>query len=105
MEYGYDITQPPTWIGFKNFQRLIEDKTFWQTLKNTVLYLVVRGADTGDRTPYPRHFSQPKAQRHSLVSRCLLHACRRLHGSRRHRLEMAVCRKRAAELFGVGGDA
>ena len=40
MEYGYDITQPPTWIGFKNFHRLLEDKTFWQTLKNTVLYLV-----------------------------------------------------------------
>ncbi|MGB3298552.1 MAG: sugar ABC transporter permease [Phormidesmis sp.] len=40
MEYGYDVTQPPTWVGFKNFQRLIEDKTFWQTLKNTVLYLV-----------------------------------------------------------------
>ena len=40
MEYGYDVTQPPTWIGFKNFHRLIEDKTFWQTMKNTVLYLV-----------------------------------------------------------------
>ncbi len=40
MEYGYDITQPPTWVGFKNFQRLMEDQTFWQTLKNTVLYLV-----------------------------------------------------------------
>ncbi|PZO51944.1 MAG: lactose ABC transporter permease [Phormidesmis priestleyi] len=40
MEYGYDVTQPPEWVGFENFQRLMRDKTFWQTLKNTVLYLV-----------------------------------------------------------------
>lgn len=40
MEYGYDVTQPPEWVGFDNFQRLMKDKTFWQTLKNTVLYLV-----------------------------------------------------------------
>ncbi len=40
MEYGYDVTQPPTWVGLDNFQRLLKDKTFWQTLENTVLYLV-----------------------------------------------------------------
>ena len=40
MEYGYDVTQPPTWVGLKNFQRLISDDTFWQTLQNTVVYLV-----------------------------------------------------------------
>ncbi|MEL6815122.1 MAG: sugar ABC transporter permease, partial [Cyanobacteria bacterium J06598_3] len=40
MEYGYDVTQPPTWVGLENFQRLIKDKTFWQTLKNTVVYLI-----------------------------------------------------------------
>lgn len=40
VEYGYDLTQPPEWVGLDNFQRLMKDKTFWQTLKNTVLYLV-----------------------------------------------------------------
>ena len=40
MEYGYDVTQPPTWIGFDNFQRLYKDKTFWKTLENTLAYLV-----------------------------------------------------------------
>jgi putative chitobiose transport system permease protein len=40
MEYGYDITQPPTWIGLDNFEKLIHDKIFWKTLKNTVLYLL-----------------------------------------------------------------
>ncbi len=38
--YEYDITQPPLWIGFENFQRLLADKVFWKTLSNTVLYLV-----------------------------------------------------------------
>ena len=40
MEYGYDVTQPPVWVGLKNFERLIQDETFWQTLRNTVVYLV-----------------------------------------------------------------
>lgn len=40
MEYGYDLTQPPAWVGLKNFQRLWRDETFWQTLRNTLLYLV-----------------------------------------------------------------
>lgn len=40
MEYGYDVRQPPTWVGLDNFQRLWKDRTFWQTLENTVLYLV-----------------------------------------------------------------
>ncbi|MEO0456705.1 MAG: sugar ABC transporter permease [Cyanobacteria bacterium P01_A01_bin.114] len=39
-EYGYDITQPPQWVGVENFQRLLKDKTFWQTLGNTVIYLI-----------------------------------------------------------------
>lgn len=38
--YEYDITQPPTWIGLGNFQRLWADELFWQTLGNTLLYLV-----------------------------------------------------------------
>ena len=40
MEYGYDVTQPPEWVGFDNFQRLIADQTFWKTLNNTVVYLL-----------------------------------------------------------------
>jgi putative chitobiose transport system permease protein len=38
--YEYDLTQPPLWIGFKNFQRLWGDPIFWQTFRNTFLYLV-----------------------------------------------------------------
>lgn len=39
-EYEYDITQAPKWIGLENFQRLWADKVFWQTIKNTLFYLV-----------------------------------------------------------------
>jgi putative chitobiose transport system permease protein len=38
--YEYDLTQPPLWIGFKNFRRLFADPVFWQTFRNTLLYLV-----------------------------------------------------------------
>ncbi|NJR47819.1 MAG: sugar ABC transporter permease [Hyellaceae cyanobacterium CSU_1_1] len=38
--YEYDITQPPEWIGIANFQRLWQDEVFWQTIKNTLLYLI-----------------------------------------------------------------
>lgn len=38
--YEYDLTQPPEWIGLKNFQRLFADPVFWQTFRNTLLYLV-----------------------------------------------------------------
>lgn len=38
--YEYDITQTPQWVGLANFQRLWLDKTFWQTVKNTLLYLI-----------------------------------------------------------------
>lgn len=39
--YEYDITQPPQWIGWENFQRLWQDQLFWKTIKNTLLYLIV----------------------------------------------------------------
>src|SRR5690349_4698595 len=39
-KYEYDLTQPPVWIGLKNFQRLWRDPIFWQTFRNTFLYLV-----------------------------------------------------------------
>ncbi|UBF26311.1 sugar ABC transporter permease [Kovacikia minuta CCNUW1] len=38
--YEYDLTQPPLWIGLKNFRRLFVDPVFWQTFRNTLLYLV-----------------------------------------------------------------
>jgi putative chitobiose transport system permease protein len=39
-KFEYDLTQPPVWIGLKNFQRLWRDPIFWQTFRNTLLYLV-----------------------------------------------------------------
>lgn len=39
--FGYDITQPPEWVGMANFRRLWADSLFWQTLLQTLLYLVV----------------------------------------------------------------
>lgn len=38
--YEYDLTQSPQWVGLKNFQRLWGDPVFWQTLRNTLFYLV-----------------------------------------------------------------
>jgi putative chitobiose transport system permease protein len=38
--YEFDLTQPPQWIGLENFKRLWADKVFWQTLSNTLLYLL-----------------------------------------------------------------
>jgi putative chitobiose transport system permease protein len=38
--YESDLTQAPQWIGLENFQRLLDDKVFWQTLRNTFLYLI-----------------------------------------------------------------
>ncbi|NEQ42093.1 MAG: sugar ABC transporter permease [Leptolyngbya sp. SIOISBB] len=38
--YGFDVTQPPLWIGLENFQELLRDRTFWVTVKNTLLYLI-----------------------------------------------------------------
>ncbi len=39
-QYEYDLTQPPVWIGLQNFQRLLVDPIFWQTFRNTLLYLI-----------------------------------------------------------------
>ena len=39
-QYEYDLTQAPEWVGFANFQRLWDDRAFWQTVGNTLLYLV-----------------------------------------------------------------
>lgn len=39
-QYEYDLTQAPEWVGFANFQRLWGDHVFWQTVGNTLLYLI-----------------------------------------------------------------
>jgi len=39
--FSYDLLTPPEWVGFKNFQRLWTDEVFWETLKNTFLYLII----------------------------------------------------------------
>jgi putative chitobiose transport system permease protein len=38
--FGLDLTAPPTWVGTANLQRLIADPVFWQTMRNTLVYLV-----------------------------------------------------------------
>ncbi|MEB3268254.1 MAG: sugar ABC transporter permease [Leptolyngbya sp.] len=38
--YGFDVTQRPAWVGLANFQTLVGDRTFWITVKNTLIYLV-----------------------------------------------------------------
>ncbi|MFM7364646.1 MAG: carbohydrate ABC transporter permease [Cuspidothrix sp.] len=38
---GYEnIGDSPQWIGFENFIKLSKDPIFWQTLENTILYLI-----------------------------------------------------------------
>jgi len=39
-QYDLDLTQTPQWVGLKNFQRLLQDQVFWQTLRNSCFYLV-----------------------------------------------------------------
>jgi putative chitobiose transport system permease protein len=39
-QYDYDITALPHWVGLANFEKLAQDKVFWQTLANTLLYLI-----------------------------------------------------------------
>jgi putative chitobiose transport system permease protein len=39
-QYDVDLTQTPRWVGLVNLQRLGRDPVFWQTLRNTLVYLV-----------------------------------------------------------------
>ena len=39
-QYDYDLTKIPRWVGLTNFQRLFSDRVFWQTIRNTALYLI-----------------------------------------------------------------
>jgi len=38
--FGLDLTAAPTWVGVANMQRLLKDRLFWQTVGNSLLYLV-----------------------------------------------------------------
>lgn len=37
----YNIVQPPQWVGWENFQQLVQDPIFWKALTNSFLYLIV----------------------------------------------------------------
>ncbi len=37
----YRIITPPTWVGLRNFEDLVEDPVFWISLKNSLLYLLI----------------------------------------------------------------
>ncbi len=39
-QYELDLTVAPAWVGLENFKRLSQDRVFWLTLKNTLLYLI-----------------------------------------------------------------
>ncbi len=39
-QYELDLTQAPQWVGLKNFQKLLTDQVFWQTVRNSFLYLI-----------------------------------------------------------------
>jgi len=38
--FGVDLTAAPTWVGLENMQRLMVDPIFWQTVRNSLLYLL-----------------------------------------------------------------
>jgi len=38
--FGVDLTAPPTWVGWANVQKLLQDGVFWLTVRNTLLYLL-----------------------------------------------------------------
>ena len=38
--YQLDLTVIPQWVGLANFKRLFADQVFWQTLKNTLIYVI-----------------------------------------------------------------
>ncbi|MGJ3239236.1 MAG: carbohydrate ABC transporter permease [Anaerolineae bacterium] len=38
---SYDILTAPEWVGFANYQRLLDDPLFWRGLRNSFIYLIV----------------------------------------------------------------
>jgi putative chitobiose transport system permease protein len=37
----FNVINPPKFIGLANFQRLVNDSTFWTALRNSLLYVIV----------------------------------------------------------------
>ena len=37
----YDIVRPPVPVGLDNYQKLLEDKTFWLSIQHSLIYLIV----------------------------------------------------------------
>ncbi|MGY4690846.1 carbohydrate ABC transporter permease [Salibacterium sp. K-3] len=37
----YDMLNPPEWVGLENYNKLIQDPVFWQSLKNTLYFTVL----------------------------------------------------------------
>lgn len=37
---SYDLVSEPVWVGFRNYERILNDADFWQSLKVTTLYAV-----------------------------------------------------------------
>ena len=37
----FSAIKDPAWVGLKNYQDLLKDKLFWQSLQNTILYVVI----------------------------------------------------------------
>ena len=35
---SYNLLSPPEWVGLRNFQRILADEDFWQSLKVTLFY-------------------------------------------------------------------
>jgi multiple sugar transport system permease protein len=35
----YDILTPPEWVGLQNFQRMVEDRRYWNAVRATFLYV------------------------------------------------------------------
>lgn len=38
--FGLDLTAAPTWVGLANLKRLMADQVFWQTVRNSLVYLL-----------------------------------------------------------------
>jgi len=38
---NYNILSPPQWIGLQNYQQMVQDPLFWQSLYNTLYYTVI----------------------------------------------------------------
>lgn len=34
----YDLLSPPVWVGLRNYERILNDPDFWQSVKVTLIY-------------------------------------------------------------------